>query len=307
MFFRFFAVLLISSSLGAQSIYEFLKLDYSPKAAALAGSFVANNDDPNVIFYNPAGLYNINETMVSFSYLKHLLDVNSASLSLSYNLERIGKIGFGVQYINYGSFDEADEFGNITGEFGANEFAFVLGYANLLDENFNYGVNAKFIYSGIADVSSMGAAFDIGLNYIFPETNWSVGFSVLNIGTQISKYYEIEEDMPLDIRIGFVKKLQHIPFKLFFSLNRLNESTDNIIDKLNQFTFGGEFRISSAINLRFGYDNQKRKDMKLSGSTGLAGFNFGFGIFVRNYNFDYSFSSLGSVGALHRLGLSTSF
>lgn len=43
--------ILVSSSLSySQNTYEFLKLDMSPRAAAMGGSFVANNDDPDVIF-----------------------------------------------------------------------------------------------------------------------------------------------------------------------------------------------------------------------------------------------------------------
>ena len=53
------ALLIILSStvnLFAQNTFEFLRLDTSPRAAALAGSFVAANDDPDVIFYNPAAV-----------------------------------------------------------------------------------------------------------------------------------------------------------------------------------------------------------------------------------------------------------
>lgn len=36
--------------------YDFLKVDPSARASALAGAFETITDDPNVIFYNPAGL-----------------------------------------------------------------------------------------------------------------------------------------------------------------------------------------------------------------------------------------------------------
>ena len=75
------------------------------------------------------------------------MDINLATLSYSTEFENIGRFGAAIKYINYGNFEEADEFGTKTGEFSASEFAFVLGYANQLDENFYYGANAKFIYS----------------------------------------------------------------------------------------------------------------------------------------------------------------
>ena len=38
--------------------------------------------------------------------------------------------------------------------------AAIIGYSNQLDENFYYGANVKFIYSGIEDHYSTGLAVD---------------------------------------------------------------------------------------------------------------------------------------------------
>ena len=92
----------------AQSTYEFLNLDQSPRAAALAGSFVANIDDPNVVFYNPAGIYNLKNSPASFSFTKHLVEINSASLTYSQEFSDLGRFAAAVQYINYGDFTEAE-------------------------------------------------------------------------------------------------------------------------------------------------------------------------------------------------------
>lgn len=295
----------LASSIFAQETYNFLRLDQSPRAAALAGSFVANSDDPNVMFYNPAGISSLKDNPISFSYLFHLLDINSASLSYSQEFEGLGRFAAGVQYINYGSFDEATSDGIRTGEFGAGELAMLIGYSNELDNNFYYGANIKFIYSSIADRSSTGLAVDLGLHYSIPESRWNFGFSVLNLGSQITQYYERTEDLPLDIRLGFTKTLEHLPFTFYASLNKLNKEYDSFGDRFQQFTFGGEFRISKVIKLRLGYDNEKRKEYKIGGTAGIAGFNLGIGILVSKYNFDYAFSSMGQIGALHRIGLTT--
>jgi hypothetical protein len=291
----------------SQGVYEFLRLDSSPRAAALAGSFVANHDDPNVMFYNPAGIKNLQKRPVSFSFLKHLLDINYASLSFSSEIQNYGRFAAGVQYINYGDFTEADDFGNKTGSFGAGDFAFTLGYANRLDNNFNYGINFKLIYSKLADRSSVGLASDLGLQYLIPEGKWSFGFSILNIGSQISQYYNTSEDLPLDMQLGLSKELKHVPFKFYLSFKKLNEAGDGFSDRFSSFLFGWEISLSEAVQLRVGYDNEKRDELKLGTSAGLGGFNFGFGINIDKYNFDYAFSSMGSIGALHRIGITTAF
>jgi len=307
---RFFGIFVLFSAfsiLFAQNTFDFLKLDMSPRAAALAGSYVANSDDPNVIFYNPAGINFLDKQPASFSFLKHLADINSASLAYSQKFEDIGRFGVAVQYINYGSFTEADANGNELGEFSAGEFAFIVGYGNELDENFYYGANVKFIYSGIANYSATGIALDLGLHYAIPEDDWNFGLSILNFGAQLSSYFDKKEDLPLDIRVGFTKRLYHTPFKFYFSLNRLNENYDTFADRFKQVTAGVEIIFNSPLRLRLGYDNEKRKDYKIGGSAGLAGFNIGLGFNVSDYTIDYAFSSMGSIGALHRFGISTTF
>ncbi|MHB8905122.1 MAG: type IX secretion system protein PorQ [Melioribacteraceae bacterium] len=300
-------VLLLSTALSAQSSFDFLRLDTSPRAAAVAGSYVANGDDPNVIFYNPAGINLLTGTPVSFSFLKHLMDINSASISFSKEFEGIGRFAAGIQYINYGSFTRADENGMKLGNFGAGDIALLVGYGNQLDKNFYYGANVKIIYSSIENYSSSAAAIDLGLHYAIPELRWNFGFSVLNLGSQLSHYFNTKEDLPLDIRLGFSKSLEKLPFTFFWSFNRLNERQDNFFERFKQITLGGELRVGQNLKLRIGYDNEKRKEMKLgSTSAGLSGFSVGLGFVVNKYNVDYSFSSLGSIGSLHRFGISTS-
>ncbi|KAF0150339.1 MAG: hypothetical protein FD143_2633 [Ignavibacteria bacterium] len=301
----FVLVLLSFTMLSAQSAYKFLRLDTSPRAAAVAGSFVANNDDPNVMFYNPAGINLLQGTPISFSFLKHLEDINSASLAASKDFEDIGKLSAAIQYISYGSFVKADERGNNLGSFSAGDIALTIGYGNELDENFYYGANVKLIYSKIDEVSSTAAAIDLGLHYAFPETNWNFGFSVLNLGAQVSSYFDTKEGLPLDVRFGLSKQLENLPFKFFLSVNKMNQDQEKFLNRFSQVTFGGEFRLGQSLRLRFGYDNEKRKELKVSSTGGLAGFNLGVGFIVKNYNIDYSFSSLGYIGAMHRFGIST--
>ena len=299
-------LILFGSFTYSQNTYDFLRLDGSARAGALGGSFVSNNDDADVIFYNPAGIKLLDGNPASFSFVKHLMDINLATLSYSTEYEDIGRFGAAIKYINYGSFDEADEFGNRTGEFSAGEFVFVVGYANQLDENFYYGANAKFIYSGIADRSSTAMAVDLGLHYALPDKNWNFGFAVLNLGGQLSTYYNTKEDLPIDVAIGVSKKLENLPLRLSVDFHKLNQDRDDFAQRFKAFTVGAEFTLSKIMKLRFGYDNERRSEFKIGTTAGIAGFNAGLGVKVSDYQFDYGYSSLGSVGGLHRIGISTS-
>jgi hypothetical protein len=72
---------------------------------------------------------------------------------------------------------------------------------------------------------------------------------------------------------------------------------------LNDFSLGGEFNLSKVMRLRFGYENQKRRDLKTPEGLGLAGFSFGLGFAFTKLNFDYSISAMGpALSDLHRFG-----
>jgi len=298
-------IFLTTLNIKAQNTYDFMRLDMSARAGALAGSFVSNNDDPDVIFYNPAGMQLLVDNPVSFSFVKHLLDINLASLSYSTEFEDIGRFGAAVKYINYGTFKGADENGSPTSDFSAGEVAFILGYANQLDENFYYGSNVKFIYSGIEKYSSSAIAFDVGLHYAVPSQQINIGFSILNIGTQLSSYINSKEELPLDFVIGISKKLEYLPVRLSLDFHKLNEERDDFVEKLKAFTVGAEFTLSKTLRLRFGYDNEKRTELKIGSFAGIAGFNVGLGALISEYRFDYGFSSMGPIGDLHRISIST--
>ena len=108
----------------------------------------------------------------------------------------------------------------------------MIGYSNVLDKNFYYGVNAKFIYSSIADRSSSALALDLGLNYNVPAQEFSVGFAILNAGAQLSSYYSTKEDLPLDFTIGASKKLTYLPLRLSLDFHRLNDSQSNLLSHI---------------------------------------------------------------------------
>ena len=75
------SLIMFGSFSYSQNIYDFLRLDGSARAGALGGSFVSNNDDADVIFYNPAGIELLEGNPASFSFVKHLLDINNTEFN----------------------------------------------------------------------------------------------------------------------------------------------------------------------------------------------------------------------------------
>ena len=307
---KLLVIILIAASASAgycQSAYDFLNVDVSAREAALAGSVMTGTDDPTAFYYNPALSVESQNRAVSFGYLKHLLDINAGYVFSTFQLPSKGYFGVGIGYMNYGSFTQTDEFGNDIGTFSAGDAVITLNYANFLATNFSYGINIKGIYSSIASVSSTAVAGDVGLYYDFPESLFGVGFSVLNIGHQLKAYGSTTETLPLNVKIGISKQLEHLPLTINLAYKNLGDPNLSSSDKLRSFVLGADFALSESFHLRVGYDNLEHQQMKTGLSSGLEGLSFGLGLSVFGYGFDYAYSSWGKIGALNRINVTTTF
>jgi len=287
-----------------QNTYDFLNLNVDARSSAMAGSFVSVDNDVNAVFYNPAGLATLKGKQASIGFFKYLMDINAGNASYSQKYKDIGYFAAGVRYVNYGTFDKYDENYQSQGTFGASDLAISLGYANAYKENLKYGANVKFIYSNIDEYSSVGLALDLGALYMFPEQKLNFGLSVLNLGTQVKKYSSTTESLPLDIRFGMTKSLEHLPLTVNLGFARLADTYDNFFERFKNIIVGGEFTLNEYVLLRVGYNNVERKNFKTGSSIGISGFSAGFGIIIGdNYKLDYAFNSLGNIGAAHRFNL----
>ena len=304
--FTFALISFIYSNSFSQSntVYNFLKLDVSARASALAGSFTAVENDVNAIYYNPASLTTFTRAQGSVGFYKYLLDINSGNIAFTSKYKDIGYIGIGLRYVNYGSFDKYDINSVNQGTFGGSDLALTLGYANNLNSKLSYGASLKLIYSSYDVYHSAGVAVDLGALYKMPEQMMSIGVSLLNAGVQITSYQDLKEKLPLDLRIGATKKVENSPLTVFLGFNRLTEDQDKFFNRFKNITAGVEFDVADGINLRVGYDNRLRQDLKTGSTSGLAGFSAGFGVLVKDkYQIDYAFNSLGKIGSTHRINV----
>lgn len=286
--------------------FEFLRIPMSARAASLGDAFNSATADPSVLFANPANLASLTEQKASIGFVKHLLDVNAGFVSYGRAIPDIGTVGGGIIYLNYGSMDRTDKNANMLGTFSAGDLAVLLSWARTTGE-FRYGASAKFIYSSIDNVSASGVAVDLGGAWFITKENLTLSVSVLNLGMQTSSFGKDREALPLDVSIGGMKKLEHLPLTLFLQFHRLNEDRDNVFDRFSAFALGGEIQLSSVLKARLGYNNEMRRELKIGNSAGLAGFAAGLGIRISRYDLDYAFTSFGKIGSLHRISLSTSF
>ncbi|MFW6232520.1 MAG: PorV/PorQ family protein [Bacteroidota bacterium] len=282
--------------------FEFLRYVSDARAAALAGCYVSMPEDPDAIFFNPAAVSTVDDKNFSTTFLKHTLDINSGAVTYVRPLEEGTVAGF-AGYTNYGSFQGADEFGNLRPEFGANDIALGGTYSNILDTNLYYGVSLKFIFVNIEDASTSALAVDAGIIYLIPDKRTNIGVSVLNAGTQLTKIAGENESLPLDIRAGINHRLRGLPLLVNFTFHHLGDSDGGFFRRFEQFALAGELYFGEALRVRLGYDNQVRRMTAPGEEKGLSGISAGAGLNFEDFIIDYGFARYGSAVNLHRFSL----
>ena len=292
------------------SAFEFLRTDFSSRSAAMGRAFVAMRADINGLFHNPSGLAFTDQRQFVFNYMDYLVDFKGGFAAYTQRLEGWGQVSASALWLDYGQFDETDQYARKTGRnFGAYDLALAVSYADVLEEYFSYGVTVKYVHSKIDIYTADALAFDFGLMYEAPfEDDLYFGLSLLNVGRALNAYVDTREPLPLSLRLGFSKKLAHLPLEFNASLNDLNVAENSFWDRMAKFSIGGEFTLSDLIRLRLGYENAVNRDMKTSvNGAGFSGVSLGFGLEWNDYRFDYSFSSYGDLGNTHRFGLGGTF
>ena len=174
--FLFFP-LWVSAQIGGRNVYDFLRLSPSARLSAIGGENVARIDeDANFAFRNPALLSDSASGNLNLNIYNYVSDISFGSAQYAHHLDKIGTIHGGIQYVSYGKFTQADEYGNITGNYRSGDVAFVTGISRAYKQ-FRYGVNWKLINSNLANYSSFGTAFDIGGAYSTKDQLFNAGIS----------------------------------------------------------------------------------------------------------------------------------
>ena len=299
---------------GGERVFNFLNIPTSAHQAALGGDIITLQDDVNQPLWNPATISRFMDNQVGLNYVNYLAGVNIGSAIFAHLINRrVGTIHVGINYINYGEFIGADEFGNETGEFNARDLAFSVGYAyNIPKSDIYVGANAKILSSKIENYTSLGTAFDIGVYYFTDLRPYSFTAVIRNMGYQISPYDEKRESLPLEMAVGATYKLTDVPLKWHFTIDNLqkwniaepnpsNGQTDldgNTQDEdisfftnaIRHLVIGAEFFPDKGFNIRLGYNFRRAAELSLADTRTFAGISAGFGLKMGRFKLDYAFT-----------------
>ena len=159
----------------SQEVYSFLRLPVSAHVAALGGDNISiDDDDPTVIFHNPALLNNVTDKTINLNYMTYMEGCKTASAAFVKTYNERAQWGVAAQYMDYGTMKETTVENIQTGTFSSKDIALAGSLSYLLADNITGGITARFISSHIAGYSSAGMAFDLGINYMDSVGSWSV-------------------------------------------------------------------------------------------------------------------------------------
>ena len=276
----------------SQEAYSFLRLPVSAHVAALGGDNITiNDDDPTLIFHNPALIAGVTDKSLNLNYMTYMEGCKTASASFVKAYKERATWGVSAQYMDYGKMKQTTVENIDQGEFSAKDIALAGTFTYLLGNKVSGGITARFISSTIGSYSSAAVAIDLGINYLNEETGLSLSAVAKNLGGQVKAYNDEFERIPLDLQIGITKRLIGSPLRLSATLTRLNNWDQGLIQHL---AIGGDLLLGTQFYVSAGYNFRRSSEMKINDSEGDsnhgAGVSLGGGIQLQRFKLNVGYA-----------------
>ncbi len=316
---------------GGNNTYEFLNLSSPARVAALGGHVLTIRDnDLNLAFGNPGLLNDSMSRTIALNYVPYFADIKYGYAAYAHHFDSLGTFAAGIHYVDYGTFQGADETGALTGTFTAGEYSFNLSYARPVYQRIHAGVTLKTIYSRLETYTSTGFAADLGASYVSADNNFGLGLTIKNIGMQLTSYRPgNREPLPFEIQAGISYRLPKAPLRLAMVLQHLEKWNLGYVDParavevdpisgdttFNTVSFfekvmrhvvvNAEILITKNFHLRIGYNYMRRADLNLETHKSISGFSGGFGFRINRFHLSYARAAYHVAGGSNHFSIST--
>ena len=318
----------LHAQIGGEGVFQVLRMSPSARVTALGGEQPAViGRDLGFTYQNPALLNEAHEARISLNAVDYLADIGYGYFAYADSLKGLGRVQFGINYINYGDFTAADAFGNTTGNFSAGEYLLHAGKMVQLD-SFRFGANLKLVFSSLENYNAGGMAVDLTAARTWNQDRVVASLLVRNLGTQLWSYAGVREPLPLDVQLAGSVKLARAPFRFGMVLHHLHQpelaadppETDdggafgftqqddspNFGDQvLQHIIFSTEILLSENFHLRGGYNFMRRQEMALDNAPGGIGFSWGLGFRINRFHVSYGRAAYHAATSLNHLSITT--
>lgn len=314
---------------------QFLKIGVGARGSAMAGAYSGVADDATSVFWNPAGLVEVDGWGANFSHTFWFAGMSHSFAAAVIPISEKFRLAASFTGFNSGdiTITTTNEQAGVGGIYNVADIAIGFTLAGYLTEQFSFGATAKFVNHGFTNMSASGFVFDIGTRYNTGFNGVTLGFSINSLGTQQSYTgsdigrtnppYNGLDQSPIDmsmltstfeVPLSFKAGLGVDMFKGFIADAPETDIDGTVIhswimaadfetfaDVPEQFAIGTEYAFREFIALRAGYRFG-------SDQFGLAG---GVGLKYRSGTFDgrvdYSVNPTESLGLVQRISLEVAF
>ncbi len=169
------------------SAAPFLRIAVGSEGTAMGSAYVSVARDPSAIFWNPAGLAQVERLGFFVDHSPYLPGLSFNFLGVTYGNHQWGTVGIGVTALSTDRMEITTPDQPMgTGEtFTAASVAVSVSYARYLTERFSIGGTVKYVQERIYNSTANGFAFDIGTLFVTPFKGIRLGVSIANFGTSM--------------------------------------------------------------------------------------------------------------------------
>lgn len=178
------AVLQAQGNLG-QSGANFLQISVDPRGTALGGAASALAEGTSALYWNPAGLAEIQHTEIQFTQTDWFVDTRLFFGAIARKIGGLGRMGISVTSFFMDEMEVTHPyFSEGTGQtYDAGDLAIGISFARAITDFFDFGFTVKYIYEFIWNETADQVAFDVGGIYRAPNFyNLRIGMTIRNVG-----------------------------------------------------------------------------------------------------------------------------
>ena len=237
------------TKLGAAGA-QFLKIGVGSRYQGMAEASVATVNDAYAMYWNPAGLVEVENWTVAFTTVEWLTDINLNYVGVARQFEGVGAFGASVTVLSAGEHEIttiADQDG--TGQYyTATSYAIGASFARQLTNRFAFGASAKYVGEKIGKVDSRGIAFDFGTMLYTGFRTLRLGMSITNMGpdlkftgSDLKIAYDYNDDTESDVNADPIDaELRTNPYSLPLTF-RIGMAYDVELGSKSIVTLSGDF------------------------------------------------------------------
>ena len=284
--------------------YTFLTLGVGSRPVSMGEAFVAVSDDANALFWNPAGLGQIENPELNMTHLEWIEEIKQENFIWIMPLGNSNTLGCGINYLHTQMICNRDN-PDVEESFTFSDLAVTFAYGKKVEERLLTGMSIKFIREAISvdSLSSLAIAADAGMIAKLGE-NLSFGMAVQNLGVSLSALKDEKDRLPITLRtgIGYSTSVKSIIFAL---------DIEKPIDDDFYFHTGVEFSqqvfFNGILSERIGYTQGINSEGNPFGM--LSGLRAGIGFMTnKGLQIDYAFQPFTrDIGYTHRISLGMQF